>query len=195
MDLLAGISRDQLHIFAWIVPAAFALAAGLWRPRQFHWAALGAVLLFAALNAGAGVYVLNHFADSRWASGSEPPLNAPSFSGTPLIGQYLKPLDSALNNLVGGVNEFLAFKQALPTAMDFLAASGWALLLAFPIAVLAAIINFAAAKRRSADFARYSATVEELKEELDQIKRQISPRNSPDPALPTQKEPTDFDHR
>ena len=77
MDLLAGISRDQLHIFSWIIVVVFALPAGFWRPRRFHWTALGAVLLFAALNAAAGIYVLNHFTDSRWASGGERPLNAP----------------------------------------------------------------------------------------------------------------------
>ena len=57
----------------------------------------------------------------------------PSFSGTPVIGQFLGPLDSALNGVVGGVNEFLAFKQALPVALDFFASSGWALLVSFPL--------------------------------------------------------------
>jgi hypothetical protein len=63
---------------------------------------------------------LNHFRDSRWSIGGEPPLSAPSFSATPVVGQFLGPLDSALNGVVGGVNEFLAFKQALPIALDFL---------------------------------------------------------------------------
>lgn len=90
--------------------------------------ALGAVLLFAALNAGGGIYVLNHFGDSRWSAGGEPPLSAPSFSGTHLVGQFLGPLDSALNSVVGGVNEFLAFMQVLPIALGFLAVSGWCLL-------------------------------------------------------------------
>lgn len=89
------------------------------------------------------------------------------------------------------MNEFLAFKQALPTALDFLAASGWALLVAFPLAVLAAIISSASATRRTRDFEKYRATVEELKEELDHVKRQISSRNSLDAALPTQEGTTD----
>ncbi|MBT2535405.1 hypothetical protein [Arthrobacter sp. ISL-69] len=171
------MSRDELRIFSWVAAAAFALVAGVWRPRRLHWTALGSVLLFAALNAGAGIYVLNHFSDSRWSTG-EPPLSVPSFSGTPVVGQFLEPLDSALNGVVGGVNEFLAFKQALPVALDFLAASGWALLVAFPIAILAASISYAAARRRTADFEKYRATVDLLQEEVEQLKRQISSGNS-----------------
>lgn len=182
MDLLGGMGRDELRIFSWVAAGAFALVAGLWRPRRMHWTALGSVLLFAALNAGAGIYVLNHFGDSRW-SGGEPPLSAPSFSGTPVVGQFLGPLDSALNGVVGGVNEFLAFKQALPVALDFFAASGWALLVSFPLAVLAAGISFAMAKRRAADFENYRAKVDLLEDELEQVKRQISAANTVDAAV------------
>ena len=178
MDLLAGMSRDELRIYAWVAAAVFALVAGAWRPRRLHWTVLGSVLLFAALNAGAGIYVLNHFGDSRWSTGSEPPLSAPSFSGTPVVGQFLGPLDSALNGVVGGVNDFLAFKHALPVALDFLGTSGWALLVSFPLAVLAAVVSFAAARRRATDFDNYRATVDELKEELEQVKRQIASGNS-----------------
>jgi hypothetical protein len=101
-------------------------------------------------------------------------LSAPSFSETPIVGEYFGPLDSALQGVVGGVNDFLAFKQALPIAMDFLAVSGWALLLSFPLAILAAVISFAMARRRSADFEKYRATVDLLQDELEQVKRQIS---------------------
>lgn len=172
------MGRDELRIFSWIAAAVFALAAGIWRPRRLHWAALGSVLLFAALNAGAGIYVLNHFNDSRWSAGGQPPLSAPSFSGTPVVGQFLGPLDSALNGVVGGVNEFLAFKQALPVALDFLGVSGWALLVSFPLAIVAAGISFAVTRRRAADFDRYRATVDLLKDELEQIKLQISSAKS-----------------
>ena len=182
MDLLGGLSRDELRIYSWVAAAVFALVAGVWRPRRLHWTALGSVLLFAALNAGAGIYVLNHFADSRWSAGRDPPLSAPSLSGTPLVGQFLGPLDSALNGVVSGVNDFLAFQQALPVALDFLAVSGWALLVSFPLAVLAAGIGFAVAWRRTADFDRYRATVDLLKVELEQVKRQISLGNSVDKA-------------
>lgn len=173
MDLLAGLVRDQLRILSWIVAIIFLLVAGLLRPRSLQWTALGSVLLFAALNAGAGIYVLNHFSDPRW-SGGEQPLSAPSLSGTPVVGEFLGPLDSALSGVVGGVNDFLAFKHALPIALDFLAVSGWALLVSFPVAVVAAVISFAQARRRKADFDRYRATVDLLQAELEQVKRQIS---------------------
>jgi hypothetical protein len=150
---------------------------------------LGAVLLFAALNAGAGIYVLNHVGDPRWSPGE--PLSAPSFSGTPMVGQFLGPLDSALNAVVGGVNEFLAFKQALPVALDFLAASGWALLLSFPLGILATVISYVMDRRRMADFEAYRATVDLLKDELEQVKRQISSGNSAGTALPAGNEVTD----
>ncbi|MDQ0617290.1 hypothetical protein [Arthrobacter globiformis] len=174
MDLLGSKSRDDLRIFSWVAAGIFALVAGLWRPRRLHWTALGSVLLFATINAGFGSYVLNHFSDPRWSTGGQPPLTAPSFSGTPIVGQFLGPLDSALNGVVGGVNDFLAFKQALPVALDFLATSGWALLVAFPLAVLAAGISCATARRRKAEFERYTATVDQLRDELEQLKRQLS---------------------
>ncbi|WP_051476955.1 hypothetical protein [Arthrobacter sp. Br18] len=180
------MSRDELSIFSWIAVAVFALVAGVLRPRRLHWTALGSVLLFAALNAGAGIYVLNHFDDSRWSAGGKPPLSAPSFSGTPLVGKYLGPLDSALDGVVGGVNEFLAFKQALPIALDFFVVSGWALLVSFPLVILAAGIGYAVAKRRTADFEKYRATVDLLKEELEQIKRQISSGDFVYKALPAE---------
>lgn len=178
MDPLASLGRDELRTFTWVAAAVFALVAGIWRWRSLHWTALGSVLLFAALNAAAGIYVLNHFTDPRWSSGGEPPLSAPSFSGTPVVGQFLGPLDSALSGVVGGVNDFLAFKHALPVALDFLGTSGWALLASFPLAVLAAVVSFAAARRRAADFDKYRATVDELREELAQVKRQIASGNS-----------------
>ena len=191
MDLLGGMSRDELRIFSWVAATVFALVAGAWRPRRLHWTALGSVLLFAALNAGAGIYVLNHFRDPRWSAGGEPPLSAPSFAGTPVVGQFLGPLDSALNGVVGGVNEFLAFKQALPIALDFLAVSGWALLASFPLAILAAGVSYAVARRRTADFEKYRATVDLLKDELEQVTRQISPGISIDTARPAAHEDTD----
>lgn len=186
LDLLGGVGPDELRIFSWVAAAVFAVVVGVWRPRRFHWTALGSVLLFAALNAGAGIYVLNHLGDSRWSAGREPALSAPSLSETPIVGQYLGPLDSALNGVVGGVNEFMAFKQSLPVALDFFAVSGWALLVSFPLAILAAGISYAAARRRTADFEKVRATVDQLKDELEQVKRQISSMSTVDTATPRQ---------
>ncbi|RAM38335.1 hypothetical protein [Arthrobacter globiformis] len=184
------MSRDELGIFSWVAAAVFALAVGVWRPRKLHWTVLGSVLLFAALNAGAGIYVLNHVGDPRWSAG-EPPLTAPSFSGTPMVGQFLGPLDSALNGVVSGVNAFLAFKQALPVALDFLGTSGWALLASFPLGILASVVSYIMDRRRTADFEKYRATVDRLKVELEEIKAQIPSMNSVGTALPAEDDVTD----
>jgi hypothetical protein len=191
LDLLGSFSRDQLHIYSWGVAAGFLLVVGIFRWRSLHWTALGSVLLFAALNAGAGIYVLNHFGDSRWSAGGEPPLSAPSFSGMPFVGETLAPLESAMQSVMGVVNEFLAFKQALPVAVEFLAASGWALLVSFPVAVIAAIISILQARRRRADFKKYRATVDLLKAELEQVKQQISAPTFVGSALPARDAFTD----
>lgn len=174
MDPLSDMDSGQLHILSWAVAGVFALGAGLLRPNKFHWTALSSVLLFAAINAGAGFYILKHFGDSRWSAGAEPPLSVPSLSETPMVGQFMGPLDAALNEVVGGMNEFTAFKQALPVAMDFFAVSGWALVIAFPLAILAAVISFIVARRRTALFDKYRVTVDQLKDELEQVKQQIS---------------------
>lgn len=186
MDILAGISSDGLRILPWVAAIAFALVAAVWRPRRSHLAALGAVLLFAALNAGAGVYVLSHVGDARWSAGGDSRLSAPSFSGTPVVGQFLGPLDSALNQVVGGVNEFLAFQQALPVALDFFAAAGWALLVSFPVAIIAVAISYAEARRRRAEFEHYRAAVDLLKGEVELLKRRIPSGRSVDTARRTE---------
>lgn len=186
MDVLAGISGDGLRILPRVAAIAFALVAAVWRPRRFHLAALGAVLLFAALNAGIGVYVLNHVGDARWSVRGESRLSAPSFSGIPLVGQFLGPLDSALNQVVGGVNDFLAFKQALPVALDFFAAAGWALLASFPLAIIAVAVSYAEARRRRAEFEDYRAAVDLLKGDVELLKRQITSGKPVDTAPRTE---------
>ncbi|MCG2620809.1 hypothetical protein LVY72_02650 [Arthrobacter sp. I2-34] len=76
-------------------------------------------------------------------------------------------------------------------ALDFLAASGWALLVSFPLAILAAGIRYTVARRRTADFEKYRATVDLLKDELEQVKRQISSGNCVNTALPAEDELSD----
>ncbi|MUK01335.1 hypothetical protein GM708_04985 [Vibrio cholerae] len=118
-------------------------------------------------------------------------MSAPSFSETPLVGEFLEPLDSTLEGVVGGVNDFRSFQQALPVALEFLATSGWALLVSFPLVILAACLSFLAAQRRKADFRKYRATVDSLKDELEQIKRQISSGRGGATALPAGDSGTD----
>ena len=166
-------------MWSWILPAIFLAVAGMVSWRRIPWTTVASVLLFAALNAAFGVYVLTTFRDARWSADGEPPLTAPSLSGTPLVGQFLGPLDSALKGVVGQANDVLAFKQALPAALEFLATSGWALLLSFPVAILAAVISFRRARRRAADFEKYRAAVDLLRRELEEVKRQMPSATHP----------------
>ncbi len=182
MDLLGGVSLDVLRISPWIASAVVALGVGFLLRRSFHWIAVGAVLLFAALNAAAGIYVLNHFSDARWSPEGMASLSAPSLAGTPLVGEYLEPLDTALEGVVGGVNDFRAFQQALPITLDFLAVSGWALLVSVPLVIVAAWISFANARRRKADVTTYRASVDALRDDLEQVKRQIAAGCATHPA-------------
>lgn len=179
MDLLSGISEEGLRALPWAAALAFGLAMTAWRPHRFHWAALGSALLFVAVNVGAGIYVLYHYGDARWGAGAEPPLSAPSLSGAPVVGQFMGPLESFLSGVVGGVNDFLAFKRSLPVALEFFAAAGWALLIALPLAMLAIAMSYAEARRRRAEFARYQLTVDRLKDEIEDIKRQLGPGAGP----------------
>lgn len=191
MEQLGSLGIDQLHIYSSGIAAAFLLVFGIFFWRSLHWIAFGSVLLFAALNAAAGIYILTTVGDSRWSVGGEPSLSAPSFAGTPVVGEYLVPLDSALQSVVGEVNDFLAFKQALPVALEFLATSGLALLVSIPVAMIAAIISFFIARRRKTDFDTYRATVDQLKDELEQVKRQISAGNFVDKVLPATDDVTE----
>ena len=49
MDLLGGMSRDELRILSWVAAAGFALVAGVWRPRRLHWVKLTAARAAGAL--------------------------------------------------------------------------------------------------------------------------------------------------
>lgn len=74
------------------------------------------------------------------------------------------------------------FKEALSVALDLIATSGWALLVSF-LAILAAGISYAVAKRRAAVLKNTLPPFDLLKHELEQVKRQISSGNSVDKAL------------
>jgi hypothetical protein len=74
---------------------------------------------------------------------------------------------------VDGVNEFIDFQAALPVALDYLTAAGWALVVAVPLGILVLIVSYRDALRRKAEFARYSLQVEELSAELKEIKRHL----------------------
>lgn len=173
MDLLGNLSRENLTTGIWVFVLIFAVAMGVWRRRQLQWVALSSVMLFAVLNAGVGIYVLNTIGDARWAREGAVPLSAPSLAEAPIVGQYLDPLDSALQSIVGGVNSYLAFQQALPVALTFFANSGWALLIAVPILIIVAIMGYRAVNRRKKELASYRHKVDQLQIDLERIKDQL----------------------
>ena len=100
----------------------------------------------------------------------------------PLVGQFMGPLSSALNSVVTEVNEFLAFKDALPVALDFMAIASSALLLSFPVAVLTAILNYVLAKRRSKRREKYKADVDDLKKKVAALESFIEQLPVPRPV-------------
>lgn len=174
MDLLRGLSLEDLSVAIWVCVAVFAAVMGIWQRRQLQWVALSSVVLFAVLNAVTGIYVLRTVGDSRWAQEGTVPLSAPSLSETPLVGQYLDPLNSALQSMVGSVNSLVAFQQALPVALDFFTKSGWALLIAVPLMLLVVVMSYRAARRRKRELNNYRATVDQLKIDLEQVKARLT---------------------
>lgn len=173
VDILSGVSSEWLEALTWLSAIAAGLLLCFWRPRELHWAALGSALVYAVANIGAGIYVLSHLGDSRWGGGAADRLSAPSLADTPVVGQFLGSLDTVLSGVVDGVNEFIDFRAALPVALDYLSAAGWALVVALPLGILTLVVSCREAQRRKAALARYSLRVEELSDELDAIKRHL----------------------
>lgn len=173
MDILAGISGDWLKALTWITAVTAGVAVLLWRPRRPDLAGLASVMVFMAASAGAGIYVLNHLGDGRWGGGRQSRLSPPPLSDAPMVGQFLEPLEGVLGEVTDGVNEFVDFRSALPVALDFFAAAGWALALSVPLALVALAAGARAAKRRTAEITAYRAEVDQLRQELDHVKRHV----------------------
>jgi hypothetical protein len=173
VDILSGVSVDWFRALAWISAIISGLLLYFWRPRRPHLAVLGSVIVYMVANIGAGIYVLYHLGDARWNGGAGNRLSAPSLSDAPVVGEFMRPLDEFMNGVVDGVNDFIDFREALPVALEFFAAAGWALFVSLPLALLALIISYAEARRRKAEFTRYKLEVDELRGELDDIKRQL----------------------
>lgn len=159
--------------------AALSAGAGvlLWRRRRADLAALTTVVVFMAANVGAGIYVLNHLADGRWGGDAQARLVPPSLSGTPVVGQFLAPLDGAMAGMAGGINDFIDFRAALPVALDFFAAAGWALAVSVPVALAAAAVQAGRVRRRNAELAAWRTEVAQLRAELDGVKRHVGYRD------------------
>lgn len=172
MDILAGISISGLQTLIWSLALGTALLLRFWYPRTVHWAAIGAAGVFVAASIGAGIYVLAHPIDLRWPAGA--PLSAPSLAGTPLVGDYLKPLDSLMADVVGGVNDLRGFQQAVPVALDFFTMAGWGCLAAVPLGIFALWASCLEQRRRNLEFARYKSAIEELQQQLRDVQRFVN---------------------
>jgi hypothetical protein len=173
VDILAGISSEWLKALTWIAALACAAALLFWRPRRPDLAALAAVIAYMAASVGAGIYVLNHLGDGRWGGDKEARLDPPSFAETPLVGEALRPLDGVMNGMADGVNDFVDFRAALPVALDYFAAAGWALALMVPLGVAAFATNTVRDRRRAAESAAQVTEVARLRAELELVKRHV----------------------
>ncbi|MBT2566886.1 hypothetical protein J7I84_10345 [Arthrobacter sp. ISL-85] len=173
MDILAGINREWLAALAWTAAVSAFAGVLVWRRRRADLAALAAVVVFMAANVGAGIYVLNHAADGRWGGDTQPKLAPPPLSGAPVVGQFLEPLDGTLAGMAGSVNDFIDFQAALPVALGFFAAAGWALAVSVPVALAAAAVQARQARRRRAELAAWQGETEKLRAELDAVKRHV----------------------
>jgi hypothetical protein len=173
VDVMSGVSLDWITALTWLTAIVTGLPLAFLRPRRLHVAALGSVIAFAVTSAGAGIYVLNHVGDPRWGSEAEDRISAPQLTEAPVIGSYMGPLDDAIRGVADSVNQFVEFQSALPVAMEFFVAAGWALALALPLGLAALIVSYAEAQRRKAEFLKYKLQVDELKGELEDIKRHV----------------------
>lgn len=173
VDILGGVNREWLAALTWIAAAAAGAGVLVWRRRRVDLAALAAVVVFMAVNVGAGIYVLNHLADGRWGGDAQAKLAPPSLSGTPVVGQFLEPLERAMAGMAGSVNDFIDFQAALPVALGFFAAAGWALAVSVPLALAAAAVQARLARRRKAEAVAWQDEVEKLRRELEAVKRHV----------------------
>lgn len=141
MDVLSGISVETFKIL--VVAVALLVGVGVFFSfyKKWQWALFGAVMTYALATAGVGTYILLHINDPRWSVGKEPLVTAPSITNTPVIGQYLEPLNGFLNNTAASINELAAFRHALPLAQEFFALAGWALLALIPLGVIALFVS------------------------------------------------------
>ena len=183
---LAEISIGEFSAGIWILTILVGLSMYLWHPgerlshlpkylrqaRKLLAGALGAVTTFIAANIASGIYVVAHSGDPRWSDNA--PLAAPSLSGTPMIGQHLQSLDSVMDDVVARINDVRDIQQAIPVALDFFAAAGWGCLVAIPLALFALATSYREKKWQKAEFARYKRTMEDLQQELDDVKRFVN---------------------
>jgi hypothetical protein len=174
------ISIEVLGVASWMLTIVVGLAIFRGRVRKLHWAALGAVFTFIGANVALGIYVVTHPGDARWDDDN--PLSVASLSDTPMIGQHLQQLDSVMDDVVARVNDVRDIQQAIPVALEFFTAAGWGCLAALLVALAANSVEKmwkkAEGRQQDAEFASYKQTIEDLQQELDDVKRFVNYQNS-----------------
>lgn len=173
MDVLTGVSLDWIKALTWLCAIATGLLLAFWRRRRLDLAALGSVIVYAITSAGAGIYVLNHVGDPRWSSKTEDRLGAPPLTETPVVGRYLGSLEDLIRGVADSVNQLMDFQAALPVALEFFASTGWAFAVSLPLALAALVVGHVESKRRKAEFVQYKIEVDDLKLELEEIRRHL----------------------
>lgn len=116
--------------------------------------------------------MLNHVGDGRWGHGPEE-LQPPRLSDAPVVGDFLEPLQGVLADMAEGVNNFTDLQAALPVALGFFAAAGWALAASVPAALLVLAAGMRAARRRNAELTAFRREIADLRAELERVKRHV----------------------
>jgi len=172
VDILGALTLDWFTAATWLLAIAVFLLMFLWHPRRLIGAALGAALVFMTANIGVGIYILTHSNDPRWSRPDR--LSAPELSDAPVVGRFLEPLDSLMGSVVSGINDVRAFQDALPTAVEFFTAAGWAALTAVPLALAALVAGYVDSRRRRAEFVRQQHRIEDLQQQLEALRRFVN---------------------
>lgn len=180
---MSGVTLDWLKALTWLCAISIGLLVAFLGRGRFDLAALASVTVLMVTNAGAGIYVLNHVGDPRWDSRAEDRLSAPPpLTETPVIGEFLAPLDSLMGGVVDGVNQVVDFQAAFPVAMEFFVAAGWAFAASLPLSLVALVVGYLVARRRKVEFRTYKLRVDQLTAELEGIKLHLGLPNRSAPA-------------
>jgi hypothetical protein len=167
MDVLSGISVDTLKFLGFVIAGLISIGVYFAFFKKWQWALVGAVFTYLIWTTGIGLYVLLHVNDPRW-SGEETSLQAPAIADTPIIGQYMQPLNDFLNSTASSINDFVAFQHALPVAQEFFGLAGWALAILVPVVLFAVIYSRIQAAIESAQqkdkMKKMKAAIRELQE-------------------------------
>jgi hypothetical protein len=169
MDVL---SIDGFKILIWVLALLVTVGVYFGFFRQRYWALVSGAFTFIATAAGIGLYILMHVTDPRWSGNQQVIGQPPKLSETPIIGQYLEPLGTFLNQTASSINDFVAFQHALPVAQEFFAYALWGFVAFVPLMILALVMSRLQplllekkVKEQQADLKRLTRAVNDLRAE------------------------------